>query len=129
MELKQSDFVLAVEQLLEIDRKFSALEDAKPRGVADPYHVVRVTFEFSSLGKFISAHSQLCFDEEEALYADVKPFAQADVSLTEEQLREINHHFTDGLRAVIAREGVYSDLSAKVTLECCRRPKTDQLKA
>lgn len=117
MKLKKDDFILTDEQLLEINLKFIALVDTRSEPVVNPYHVVQVTFEFSSLGKLISAHSQLCFDEEEAFYTDVKPFTQVDVSLTEDQLHEINNHFTNGLRSVIAREGFYSDLSSKVTLE------------
>lgn len=120
MELKPSDFVLTDEQLREIDRKFSALADAKPADVVDPYHVVCVNFEFSPHGKLLSVQSQLCFDEEEVLYAAVKPFTQADVALTDSQLREINHHFSAGLRAVLAREGLYADLGPGVTLDSLR---------
>jgi hypothetical protein len=116
----QSDFSLTDEQLLEINRKFSSLVDTRSEPVVNPYHVVSVTFEFSSLGKLLSAHSHLCFDEEEAIYADVKPFTNADVLLTDEQLREINRHYSEGIRAVLARDGMHSDLSPKVTLELLR---------
>lgn len=117
MKLKKDDFILTDEQLLEINLKFIALVDTRSEPVVNPYHVVQVTFEFSSLGKLISAHSQLCFDEEEAFYTDVKPFTHSDISLTENQFLEINDHFTRGLSAVVARKGVYSDLSSKVTFE------------
>ena len=108
------------EQLLEINRKFNSLVDTRPEPVVNPYHVVSVTFEFSSLGKLMSAHSKLCFDEEEAIYADVKPFTNADVLLTDEQLREINRHYSEGIGAVLARDSMYSDLSPNVTLESLR---------
>ena len=117
MDLKQEDFVLTDEELIDINRKFIALVDVHTESIINPYHVVQVTFEFSSLGKLMSTHSQLCFDEEEAVYAEVKPFTQADVSLKEDQLHEINNHFTRGLNEVVARKGVYSDLSSKVTFE------------
>lgn len=118
--MKQSDFSLTDEQLLEINRKFNSLVDTRPEPVVNPYHVVSVTFEFSSLGKLMSAHSKLCFDEEEAIYADVKPFTNADVLLTDEQLREINRHYSEGIGAVLARDSMYSDLSPNVTLESLR---------
>ena len=98
----------------------SSLVDTRPESVVNPYHVVSVTFEFSSLGKLLSAHSQLCFDEEEAIYADVQPFTNADVLLTDAQLRDINRHYSEGIRAVLARDGLHSDLSPTVTLESLR---------
>lgn len=120
LELKQSDFSLTDEQLLEINRKFSSLVDTRPEAVVNPYHVVSVTFEFSSLGKLMSAYSKLCFDEQEAIYADVKPFTNADVLLTDEQLREVNRHYSEGILAVLARDGTQSDLSPKVIRESLR---------
>lgn len=117
MKLEQCDFKLTNEQLLEINRKFGALVEAMQKGIVDPCRVVCVRFEFSRHGSLLSASSQLRFDEEEPGYAEVRPFTHADVSLTEEQLREISDHFNTGLRAIEGREGLFADLSSKVTLD------------
>lgn len=120
MELNQSDFRLTKDQQLAIDQMFSALKDEDSKGIVDSNRVVCVTFGFSSRGSPVSANILMRFDDGDARYAEVRPFAHTDVSLTEDQLREINLHFNGGLRSVQAREGLYSELSSNVTLETLR---------
>lgn len=120
VELKQTDFLLTDEQLVEINRKFSGLIGSHDKGEETPYQHVSVTFEFSYLGKLVSAHSQLCFDEDEVGFSEVKPFTNADVSMTEKQLNEINLHLTGGISAVLARARLDEAVSPDITPESLR---------
>ena len=95
MDLKQSDFVLTDEQLLEIDRNFRSLTVDRAQAVEAAHHGVSVTYEFSPLGRPVRVHSQLVYFEDVTEIAVTEaPFTNADVLLTEEQLHEVNRHFS-----------------------------------
>jgi hypothetical protein len=117
MELKQDDFKLTIDQLIDIDQKFSALSSANPMVVIHLHHVLCVAFGFSFLGSPISSNIQMLFDDDQARYSDVRPFAHTDISLSEDHLRAINFHFNEGLRALNVREGLYNCVSSNITHE------------
>ena len=117
MDLKQCDFILTNDILLEIDHKFRTLTDPTVIVDTDSYQVVCVTFRFSLGGNLSAANMQLHFEDGEARYSYVRPFENADISIAEDKLQEINLHFNEGLRAIQAREGIYSELSSDMSLE------------
>ena len=97
MRLEPSDFGVSAAQLQDINHAFSAMPARyapTDDGEEEPATVC-VTFEFSPLGRSVTAHGQGDSRRPKTVDAlHVKRFTAADVTLTPAQMQAINHHFS-----------------------------------